>query len=396
MHQVTEGGPYQKFYSRFLNAHPDRLHFAAHSHHFWPDVTREAQLKYWDDSAVFCDEKWNVLFDEVFPETRKHIADILGLSQSDSICFAPNTHEFINRILSCFDSKVTHTVLTTDSEFYSFDRQMRRLEESGVWKAIRVPVEPIDTFHARFIEASEQVQPDLIFFSQVFFNSGYVVNDLPRLVARLKSEMIVVDGYHAFCAIPFSLSELETKIFFIGGGYKYAQAGEGICFLHVPPTSRHRPANTGWFAAFQDLESPDGLSRLSYLDNGMRFAGATFDPSGAYRFNAVMRLWKQHGITVEKSHQYVQALQEYFISILDRANIPQLSKRNLIGKGNLENLGHFLTFRLQDAAEWKKRLKARNVIVDSRADRLRFGFGIYHANGQIDRLIDLIKNLPRI
>jgi hypothetical protein len=34
------------------------LHFAAHSHHFWPDVSREAQLEYWDDCAKLSDEKW--------------------------------------------------------------------------------------------------------------------------------------------------------------------------------------------------------------------------------------------------------------------------------------------------------------------------------------------------
>ena len=30
---------YKKHFSRALEAHPGRLHFAAHSHHLWPDVT---------------------------------------------------------------------------------------------------------------------------------------------------------------------------------------------------------------------------------------------------------------------------------------------------------------------------------------------------------------------
>ena len=30
-------------FSRFREANPERLHFAAHSHHLWPDVTFEAR-----------------------------------------------------------------------------------------------------------------------------------------------------------------------------------------------------------------------------------------------------------------------------------------------------------------------------------------------------------------
>ncbi len=35
----------------FRNADPGRLHFAAHSHAYWPDVTRDAQIQLWDDAA---------------------------------------------------------------------------------------------------------------------------------------------------------------------------------------------------------------------------------------------------------------------------------------------------------------------------------------------------------
>ena len=44
-------------FSRFLNADPARLHFAAHSHHPWPDVTRDAQLATWDTAARLQDGK---------------------------------------------------------------------------------------------------------------------------------------------------------------------------------------------------------------------------------------------------------------------------------------------------------------------------------------------------
>ena len=40
---------------------PGRLHAAAHSHHPWPDVTREAHLQAWDDAARHHDDKWDAV-----------------------------------------------------------------------------------------------------------------------------------------------------------------------------------------------------------------------------------------------------------------------------------------------------------------------------------------------
>ena len=57
-------------FSRFLGAEPDRLHFAAHTHHPWPDVSREAQLQAWHDAAEMMDDKWDHVFGAVIPERR--------------------------------------------------------------------------------------------------------------------------------------------------------------------------------------------------------------------------------------------------------------------------------------------------------------------------------------
>ena len=48
---------YQQFYQRFLQANAGKQHFACHSHHYWPDVTRDAMLEYWDDTARLVDDK---------------------------------------------------------------------------------------------------------------------------------------------------------------------------------------------------------------------------------------------------------------------------------------------------------------------------------------------------
>src|SRR5512134_2231348 len=133
-------------FSRFLNTEPDRLHFAAHSHHPWPDVTREAVLQAWDDAARLVDRKWEHVFGTVLPKARAHVARILDLSRPGQIAFGPNTHEFLVRILSCFDEGRPLRILTTDAEFYSFARQAARLQELARVTLTRVPTEPFATF----------------------------------------------------------------------------------------------------------------------------------------------------------------------------------------------------------------------------------------------------------
>ena len=76
-----------------------------------------------------------------------------------------------------------------------------------------------------------------MFVSQVFFNSGYALPDIDALVDAVATpeRLVVIDGYHAFLALPVDLSRIADRAFYLAGGYKYAMAGEGACFMHCPP-----------------------------------------------------------------------------------------------------------------------------------------------------------------
>jgi len=378
----------KRLYSRFLSASPGRLHFAAHSHHPWPDVTRDAQIEAWDDAARLADHKWGRVFSEVMSEAQGHVASILDLPAPEQIAFAPSTHEFVLRLLSCFPPGRRLKVVTTDSEFMSFSRQIARLAEDDLVDLVRVPVEPFATFAPRFIEAAAAKNTDLVFMSQVFFNSGFVVKDLDAIVAAAPAEtMVVIDGYHGFFAIPTSLKSIADRAFVTAGGYKYAQSGEGVCFLSVPRGFARRPLNTGWFAGFGALEGGD-FSKVGFSNDGFRFMGATFDPVGLYRFNAVARMLKTNGLTIAAIDDQVKALQGRFLEGLSGKSGAALSPKDLIAPPDgIHGLGHFLTFRRDDAAAIEARLAAKNIVVDHRGDRLRFGFGLYQDAADVDALL---------
>lgn len=370
---------YKELFSRFLTADPTRLHFAAHSHHLWPDVAYDAHCQAWLDAAQLVDRKWDKVFSEVVPQTQAHITRILGLDDPAAIAFAPNTHELVARLVSCFDGPVR--ILSTDAEFHSFSRQSRRWEEAGVARVERIPVEPFDSFHDRFVEASSTGEFDLVFVSQVFFNSGFVFDRFAELADAVVDEkcFIVIDGYHGFMALPTDLSAVQSRLFYLAGGYKYAMAGEGACFMHCPPGYGERPLNTGWFAGFGQLEG--GQGGVHYATDGSRFLGSTFDPSAFYRFNAVQTLLADAGITPSTIHAHVRGLQRRFIDGFEPGSLA------LIPSDNAADRGHFLTFRTRDAGRIVDSLAKENVIVDRRDDRLRFGFGLYHDDADVDLLL---------
>ena len=375
----------KQHFSRFFESDPDRLHFAAHSHHPWPDVSWVAHQQAWDDAARLMDDKWDHIFGSVIPQTAQRIADVIGLDNGESLTFAPNTHEFVLRIFSCLEPPVR--VLTSDSEFHSFTRQSRAWEEAGLAIVDRIPAEPFETFADRFTAEARAGVHDLIFLSEVFYNSGFVVPELDRIISSVSEDkaFVVIDGYHAFMARPVNIGAVQDRIFYLAGGYKYAMAGEGVCFLHSPNGYGARPTNTGWYAEFQQLET--GVSDLiPYPGNGSRFAGSTSDPSGIYRLDAVLGWLENEGITASDVSSHVQTLQERFIGGGPTRGV-------LIPPSHLTR-GNFLTYRTGNAADVYQALHDRGVITDFRGDRLRFGFGVYQNEDDVDHLLTILEELP--
>jgi selenocysteine lyase/cysteine desulfurase len=382
---------YQQFYQGFLSANTHNQHYACHSHYFWPDCTRDAMLQYWDDSAKYVDHKWGYFFETLVPQLQTKISDILNTSAPQQIVFAPNTHELLYRIMSCFDSTKPFKVVSTDSEFHSFQRQASRLQEQGSIELITVPTQPFATFSERFKAAIAQHNPELVFFSQVFFNSGYVVNDVNDIVNSVTNDdtLVVIDGYHGFMAKPTDLSAIAHRAFYLAGSYKYAQAGEGACFAHVPTGCTLRPAYTGWFAEFGDLDKPrqiDGKAAVQYSQDGMRFAGATMDFTALYRLRAVLNLFEENNISITTVNDYVMQMQQHFLEQLSAQQHPMLNASNLVVEDASER-GHFLTFELESAditQQLSAALKEQGILTDSRGNRLRFGFGLYHTKDYMD------------
>ena len=382
---------FKALFSKSLGGDPQRLHMAAHSHHLWPDASFEGQVECWNDAARLADRKWDRIMEQVWPEAQGHVASELGTGMPDAVLFAPNTHDLLVRLFSAVPSKGPVRILTTDGEFHSARRQFARWEEAGAASVERVAAEPFDSFSDRFVERARTGGHDLVFVSQVLFGSGRTFDRVEQLAALAQPDgpWVVIDGYHAFMAIdaPFP-SAAGNSVFYLGGGYKYAMAGEGCAFLHAPPGFGPRPPITGWYAEFEDLTLPPGA--VGYRKDAMRFMGATFDSSGLYRFNAVQRMLRDKGLTTANISAHVAQLQEQLIARLSDSALASAELLNPLGDGEH---ARFLAFRSPNAQKWCGEFAARNCITDVRGDVIRVGLGLYHDEADIDRFIELAAAL---
>lgn len=364
---------YKHLFSRALAANPDRLHFAAHSHHLWPDASWDGHAEAWDDAARLADHKWGRVFGEVIPEAQGHIAAELALPDPATIAFAPNTHELLVRIVSALPMERPR-VLASDGEFHSFRRQSLRWAENGRIELTTVPLEQV-------VEAAENGQFDLIFASQVQFNSGQVLDGIERLAALAHPDgpWVVIDGYHGYMALPTDFSAIAERVFYLSGGYKYAMAGEGVCFLHVPPGFGQRPEYTGWFAAFDDLAAKQG--GIGYAPDGRRFLGSTFDPSGLYRYNAVQRMLAREGLNTAAISAHCARLKAAFLAARPLPGLDLIS----------DPRARFVAFKGEQAPALHALLNRKSAVTDLRDDVLRIGFALYQDLVDVDRLVALIR-----
>ena len=385
---------YKHLFSRALAAAPGRQHFAAHSHHLWPDASYQGHMQAWDDAALLADRKWEKIFSDVIPRAQANVAAELKLPDPNTIAFAPNTHELLVRLFSAKGSGPID-VLSTDGEFHSFRRQSARWAEDGRVRLRTVACEPFKTFTERYLAAMRAQAPDIAFVSHVMFKSGLRFDGAAELASFAKPDgtWVVLDLYHSFMAMPCDFSAIADRVFLLGGGYKYAMAGEGAGYLHAPAGFGPRPQNTGWFADFGTIEAKQG--EVAYSADAGRFLGATFDATGIYRFNAVRAMLAREGLDTIAISARVDALRAQLEAAIAAGEVGALRDAQLLRPNTHGPNARFLSLRHPNATQWKAALFAHDIITDARDDVLRIGLGLYHDEEDIDALCTAVSGALR-
>ena len=367
-------------YSAFLSR--DRILLTGHSHQAWPNVARDGLLTAFSDAAKSVDDKWAAAAAQA-DVLRSAVAAELGVA-GDEIALAQNSHELVSRFLSGLAWSRGRHIVTTAGEFHSMDRQLRRLVEAGIEVSF-VPVAPLDTLAER-MAACVRADTVALMASTVLFQTSAIVPHLNAAIeaAHRVGAAVLLDAYHAFCVVPQPLQTFgQDPIFVSGGGYKYAQWGEGCCWLRVPPNTDMRPVFTGWFADFAGLEGPRH-DRVGYGVRGAdRFAGSTYDPASHYRAAAVVQFFRDQHLTTDTLRQ---------ISLRQtRRLMDALPALELLTPRVDESRGGFVAFRVPNASRVVAALRREGVFADARDDILRLGPAPYLTNEELDRGASLVS-----
>ncbi len=380
-------------YSHFDVA--NRLLFTGHSHQAWPDVAREGQTEYFDVCACDVDTKWEKSFEKT-EILRNYLRDYYD-DPDGLYCREESTHFLMVSLLSSFDLKNKPKFITTDGEFHSMDRQLRRLQEEGL-EVVSIPTNPDDNFAQRVIKEID-VNTSAIMLSRVYFQTSLVNTHLSDIAAaaRIQGIPVIIDDYHGTNVVPLSIREEGLEdCFILIGGYKYLQWGEANCFLRFPKDCELRPVVTGWFAAFSTLEHPRTNEPVQYDKSDQRFASATYDPSSQFRAAKVVEFFQEQGLTPEvlrkQYESQVGLLRSLFVEKDFDSEVIRLTHNEPLSRN-----GGFLSLTSPKAREIRADLLSRRIFTDARNEILRLGPAPYITERQIEAVIEelnrSIKNI---
>ena len=400
-------------YSRFRVA--ERLLLTGHSHQAWPDRALAGQVAALEDAARLMDAKWERALERA-DRVRRGFASMLD-DPTGQYGLGSNTHELVVRLLSALPLRQRPRVVTSDGEFHSLRRQLRRLEEEGL-EVIWVPATSSETLAERLAgevdgrtcavaTSSETLAERLagevdgrtcaVMVSSVLYRSGQMVNGLGGLAAACRREgvALLVDAYHSVNVAPLSVRRQGLEqAFVVGGGYKYCQLGEGNCFLRFPAGCTLRPAVTGWFAETAPLESPGSSEAVSYGSGGQRFAGSTYDPTSHYRAAEVMDFFEEQGLTPRLLRRVSQHQVGLLMRLFDDLDLPSgLLDRDRAA--SIEHTAGFLALTSPLAAQLDKELRRRGVRADHRGNVLRLGPAPYLSDRQLRDAMGIIGEAAR-
>jgi len=374
-------------YTRFRVS--ERMLLTGHSHQAWPDAAFDGVMECFKDSANLVDDKWPNAFAKA-DAVRAGYARLLH-DEPGNIALAENTHELVIKFLSALPLQKRRRIVTTDGEYHSVRRQLDRLAEEGIIELVKVPAAPLDDLADR-IASNVSEATAAVTVSSVLFRTGQIVPNLHHLaqVCAERGAELLIDAYHQINVVPFNPRGLEHA-FVTGAGYKYVQAGEGNAFLRLPPGRAMRPVITGWFAEFATKEQPVSAG-VQYAPGGMRFAGATYDPTANYRAAAVFEYFENKKLTPELLRDVSQHQVGLIMKYFDDLDLPEaiVARDRSVA---LEGTAGFVVFKSPQAGELCKLLHDAGVYTDYRADALRFGPAPYLSDAQIE---EAMRGLARV
>lgn len=367
-------------FARVLARNAHRVYLANHSLgrplDAMEDDVREA-LGHWYASLGGAWDAWSA----EMTAYRARLAALLLAPRPDCVVPRTSAAQGLRAVLNSFDS--APAVVATRGEFDSLDVVLREYARRGRIRLTLVEPAPDGAFDADAIARAIAPGTGLVVLSQVLFQSGQVLPDLPRLVAHAHGAgaLLLLDVYHSLGVLPLDVGALDVD-FAVGGSYKYLRGGPGACFLYVAPrvlASRRRTLDIGWFAkeAPFDYARPDPPRLAGGGDAWMESTPAVltwYQARSGQRFVL--------GIGVERLREHSLTLQGRLVALL--------GERGIHARGGTPDRGAFVVVCRDDAVALAGRMGAAGVDVDARGRYLRLCPDILTTDGELVRAAEVL------
>ena len=358
-----------------------RIQLTGHIHQALPDVCEQAYAEHWDALNKQGEERWDLVFDKS-ERVRRGFAQMVD-GQSEYLALASSVHDLFVRFLSALPFVEGGRIVTTDAEHPSIGRQLARFHEAGRVEVVQVSATPVDNLVER-LAANINDKTLAVCVSSVNFENGQQTLELDTLlpVCQKFGAELFVDAYQSVNVLPFSLQDYNLEqAFVVGGGAKYCQMGNGICFMNVPPGRDYRPQVTGWFGNFDPVLDDPAAMPVAYSDGASRFNGSSNDALPLFRASHVLDYFATRDLNVDfladVNHHQLSFMAKKFLSLgLD----PALIKLPV----DVEYMGGFMGFKSPHAQVISEHMRDRGVHTDYCKDWLRLGPAPYLCDEQLE------------
>jgi kynureninase len=317
---------------------------------------------------------------------RARLARLLGAIRADSVVPKTSAGQGLRAVLNAYERPPR--VVATRGEFDSLDLILRDYAQRGRIALAMTEPRADGDFAADDLRVAIDRGCDLLVVSQVLFQTGQIVRDLPALIehAHRSGARVMLDVYHSLGVIPIDIAALDVD-FAIGGSYKYLRGGPGACFLYVAPRlldAGLRTPDSGWFAkaAPFDYARPDPPQ---FASGGDAWLEST--PPILTWYQARSGQVFTQAIGVARLRAYSLALQ--------RLLVDELAKRGIEARGGDEGYGAFVVVRRDDAVALARGLRERGIDVDARGTWLRLCPDVLTTRGELDAAADALAAAVR-
>jgi kynureninase len=322
---------------------------------------------------------------------RTRLARLLGAPRADCVVPKTNAGQGLRAILNTYDT--VPRVVATRAEFDSIDVILRQYARRGRIALRFVEPRKLGLFAAEDLFAALRNGVDLVVLSQVMFNTGQVIPELPALIAAAHAggARVLIDVYHSLGVLPVDVAALDVD-FAIGGSYKYLRGGPGACYLYLHPRHLDGSLSTldaGWFAkkqpfAYRRPEPPE------WAPGGDAFLESTPPVLTWYQARAgqIFTL----AIGVERLRDYSLALQRRLVRVL--------AEQGIAASGGDAERGAFTVVGFESqadgsAARCVDALAARGVASDARGPWLRLCPDLLTTTGELERAAIVLAEVVR-